>query len=71
MRAGPAPPAARVERERLVALALGMDDVAAAREAKAKVRMESTRRMFDSVDSDKSGSIDPIEFQRLRATGRR
>jgi Ca2+-binding EF-hand superfamily protein len=42
-----------------------MGDAAAVREAKAKVRMESTRRMFDSVDSDKSGSIDPIEFQRL------
>ena len=33
--------------------------------AKSKVRMESSRKMFDSVDSDKSGFIDPNEFQRL------
>ena len=30
-----------------------------------EVRMASSRRMFDSVDADKSGFIDPIEFQRL------
>ena len=38
----------------------------AAREKKLlEVRLASAKRMFGSVDSDGSGSIDPIEFQRL------
>ena len=37
-----------------------------AKEAKMRqVQIESTRRMFNSVDTDLSGYIDPNEFQRL------
>ena len=30
-----------------------------------QVRMESAKRMFQTVDADDSGFIDPIEFQRF------
>ena len=30
-----------------------------------QVRMESAKRMFQTVDADDSGFIDPVEFQRF------